>query len=95
MPFVLPDFVKLSEVLYTDVIRKKKHKVFEIGIKSKRKSVEQISFRESMKDVWNAIRKRRGVFLLVLVSSVLPFVNNCLDFLVRTNIPLELQVRHW
>ena len=153
------------------------------GIKEQR-SVEQLSFGESMKDGWNAIRKRRGVLLLVLVSSLLtlfigvfqilaeplilsmadartlgiaeticasgmlvsslylgirgikdgyvkilslslalagacilgfgvfehivfitlsgfgffmmlPFANNCLDFLVRTNIPVELQGRAW
>ena len=26
---------------------------------------------------------------------MLPFANNCLDFLVRTNIPVELQGRAW
>ena len=40
------------------------------GIESGR-CLEQLSFRESMQDGWNAIRKRRGVFLLVLVSSLL------------------------
>lgn len=153
------------------------------GIKSK-KCLEQLPFKESMKDGWNAIRKRRGIFLLVLVSSLLtlfigvfqilaeplilsiadartlgiaeticasgmlvsslylgirgikagyvkilslslalagacilgygvlvnivfitlsgfgffmmlPFANNCLDFLVRTNTPVELQGRVW
>ena len=153
------------------------------GIKEQR-NVEQLSFRESMRDGWNAMHKRRGVFLLVLVSSLLtlfigvfqilaeplilsmadaktlgiaeticasgmlvsslylgirgiksgyvkilslslalagvcifgfgvfesivfitlsgfgffmmlPFANNCLDFLVRTNIPVELQGRVW
>ena len=148
------------------------------------KHIEQISFKESMKDGWNAIRSRRGVFLLVIVSSLLtlfigvfqilaeplilsiadaktlgiaeticasgmlvsslylgirgikagyvkilslslalagvcilgfgvlvnivfiilsgfgffmmlPFANNCLDFLVRTNTPMELQGRVW
>lgn len=153
------------------------------GIKSE-KCPEELSFKESMKDGWNAIRKRRGVFMLVIVSSLLtlfivvfqilaepmilsmadaktlgiaeticasgmlvsslylgirgikagyvkilslslalagvcilgfgslhsivfitlsgfgffmmlPFANNCLDFLVRTNIPTELQGRVW
>ena len=148
------------------------------------KSLEKLSFKESMKDGWNAIHKRRGVFLLVIVSSLLtlfigvfqilaeplilskadartlgiaeticasgmlvtslylgirgikagyvkilslslalagvcilgfgvfesivfitlsgfgffmmlPFANNCLDFLVRTNTPIELQGRVW
>lgn len=40
------------------------------GIKVQ-ESREQVSFGESMKDGWNAIRKRRGVFLLVIVSSLL------------------------
>lgn len=40
------------------------------GIKVQ-ESREQVSFGESMKDGWNAIRKRRGVFLLVMVSSLL------------------------
>lgn len=153
------------------------------GIKAK-KNMEQLSFQESLKDGWNAIRKRRGVFLLVIVSSLLtlfigvfqilaeplilsiadartlgiaeticasgmlvsslylgirgikagyvkilslslalagvcilgfgvfesivlitlsgfgffmmlPFANNCLDFLVRTNTPVQLQGRVW
>lgn len=153
------------------------------GIKTE-KSLEQISFKESMKDGWNAISKKRGVLLLVMVSSLLtlfmgvfqilaeplilsiadaktlgiaeticasgmlvsslylgirgihgqyvkvlslsltlagvcilgfgilesivfitlsgfgffmmlPFANNCLDFLVRTNTPVELQGRVW
>lgn len=148
------------------------------------KSLEKLSFKESMKDGWNAIQQRRGVFLLVVVSSLLtlfigvfqilaeplilsiadvrtlgiaeticasgmlvtslylgirgikagyvkvlslsialagvcilgfgvfenivfitlsgfgffmmlPFANNCLDFLVRTNTPVELQGRVW
>ena len=146
--------------------------------------LEKFSFNESMKDGWNAIRKRRGVFWLVIVSSLLtlfigvfqilaeplilsiadaktlgiaeticasgmlvsslflgirgikagyvrilslslalagicilgfgalenivlitlsgfgffmmlPFANNCLDFLVRKNTPMELQGRVW
>lgn len=162
-------------VLSTFAVRK--------GIKSE-KCLEKLSFKENMNDGWNAIRKRRGVFLLVLVSSLLtlfigvfqilaeplilsmadartlgiaeticasgmlvsslylgirgiksgyvkilslslslagvcilgfgvfesivfitlsgfgffmmlPFANNCLDFLVRTNIPVELQGRVW
>ena len=162
-------------VLSTFAVRK--------GIKSER-CPEKISFKESMKDGWNAIHKRRGVFLLVLVSSLLtlfigvfqilaepmilsmadagtlgiaeticasgmlvsslylgirgikagyvkilslsialagvcilgfgvfenivfitlsgfgffmmlPFANNCLDYLVRTNTPIELQGRVW
>ena len=162
-------------VLSTFTVRK--------GIKSE-KYPEKLSFKESMKDGWNAIHKRRGVFLLVLVSSLLtlfigvfqilaeplvlsmadartlgiaeticasgmlvsslylgirgikkryvkilslslalagvcilgfgifenivfitlsgfgffmmlPFANNCLDFLVRTNTPIELQGRIW
>ncbi|MGN0250022.1 MAG: MFS transporter [Oliverpabstia sp.] len=40
------------------------------GIKAQR-SMEQLSFRKSMKDGWNAICKRRGVFLLIIVSSLL------------------------
>ncbi|MGN0244484.1 MAG: MFS transporter [Lachnospiraceae bacterium] len=153
------------------------------GIKAG-KCLEQISFKESMKDGWNAISKKRGVLLLVMVSSLLtlfigvfqilaeplilsiadaktlgiaeticasgmlvsslylgirgihggyvkvlslslalagvcilgfgilesivfitlsgfgffmmlPFANNCLDFLVRTNTPVELQGRVW
>lgn len=153
------------------------------GIQSE-KFTEELSFKESMKGGWNAIRKRRGVFMLVIVSSLLtlfigvfqilaepmilsmsdaktlgiaeticasgmlvsslylgirgikagyvkilslslalagicilgfgslhsivfitfsgfgfflmlPFANNCLDFLVRTNIPVELQGRVW
>lgn len=148
------------------------------------KSLEKLSFKESMKDGWNAIQQKRGVFLLVVVSSLLtlfigvfqilaeplilsiadvrtlgiaeticasgmlvtslylgirgikagyvkvlslsialagvcilgfgvfenivfitlsgfgffmmlPFANNCLDFLVRTNTPVELQGRVW
>lgn len=148
------------------------------------KSLEKLLFKESMKDGWNAIQQRRGVFLLVIVSSLLtlfigvfqilaeplilsiadvrtlgiaeticasgmlvtslylgirgikagyvkvlslsialagvcilgfgvfenivfitlsgfgffmmlPFANNCLDFLVRTNTPVELQGRVW
>lgn len=148
------------------------------------KCPEQISFQKSMKEGWNAIKQRRGVFLLVLVSSLLtlfigvfqilaeplilsiadaktlgiaetvcasgmlvsslylgirgikagyvkilslslllagvfifgfgvfesivfitlsgfafflmlPFANNCLDYLVRTNTPVELQGRVW
>lgn len=35
------------------------------------KSLEKLSFKESMKDGWNAIQQRRGVFLLVVVSSLL------------------------
>lgn len=153
------------------------------GIKVQR-SMEQLSFRESMKGGWNAIRQRRGVCLLIIVSSLLtlfigvfqilaepmilsiadartlgiaeticasgmlvsslylgirgikggyvrilslslalagvcilgfgvfesivlitlsgfaffmmlPFANNCLDYLVRTNTPVELQGRVW
>lgn len=153
------------------------------GIKSE-KCLEKISFTESMKVGWDAIRQRRGVFLLVMISSLLtlfigvfqilaeplilsiadartlgiaeticasgmlvsslylgirgikagyvrilslslalagvcilgfgilksvvfitfsgfgffmmlPFANNCLDFLVRTNTPTELQGRVW
>lgn len=153
------------------------------GIQSE-KYQEGLSFKDSMKDGWNAIRKRRGVFMLVIVSSLLtlfigvfqilaepmilsmadaktlgiaeticasgmlvsslylgirgikagyvkilsislalagvcilgfgslhsilfitlsgfgffmmlPFANNCLDYLVRTNIPVELQGRVW
>lgn len=30
-----------------------------------------------------------------LFFAVLPFANNCLDYLVRTNIPDELQGRAW
>lgn len=148
------------------------------------KSLEKLLFKESMKDGWNAIQQRRGVFLLVVVSflltlfigvfqilaeplilsiadvrtlgiaeticasgmlvtslylgirgikagyvkvlslsialagvcilgfgvfenivfitlsgfgffMMLPFANNCLDFLVRTNTPVELQGRVW
>ena len=33
--------------------------------------MEQLSFRESLQDGWHAIRERRGVFLLVMVSSLL------------------------
>lgn len=40
------------------------------GIKAK-KNMEQLSFRESLQDGWHAIRERRGVFLLVMVSSLL------------------------
>lgn len=153
------------------------------GIKTE-KCLEQLSFKESMKIGWDAIRQRRGVFLLVIVSSLLtlfigvfqilaeplilsiadaatlgiaetvcasgmlvsslylgirgikagyvrilslslalagvfifgfglfksiifitlsgfgffmmlPFANNCLDYLVRTNTPMELQGRVW
>ena len=153
------------------------------GIKTE-KCPEKLSFKNSMKIGWDAIRQRRGVFLLVIVSSLLtlfigvfqilaeplilsiadartlgiaeticasgmlvsslylgirgikagyvrilslslalagvcilgfgifesvvfitisgfgffmmlPFANNCLDFLVRTNTPTELQGRVW
>ena len=153
------------------------------GIKAG-KCLEQLSFKDSMKVGWNAIRQRRGVLLLVMISSLLtlfigvfqilaeplilsiadaktlgiaeticasgmlvsslylgmrgiktgyvrilslslalagvcilgfgilksimlitlsgfgffmmlPFANNCLDFLVRTNTPMELQGRVW
>lgn len=153
------------------------------GIKSE-KCPEKLSFKESIMDGWNVIRKRRGVFWLIIVSSLLtlfigvfqilaeplilsiadartlgiaeticasgmlvsslylgvrgikagyvrilslslamagicilgfgiferillitlsgfgffmmlPFVNNCLDFLVRTNTPVEFQGRVW
>lgn len=153
------------------------------GIKTE-KCLDKLSFKESMKIGWDAIRQRRGVFLLVIVSSLLtlfigvfqilaeplilsiadaatlgiaetvcasgmlvsslylgirgikagyvrilslslalagvyifgfglfksilfitlsgfgffmmlPFANNCLDFLVRTNTPMELQGRVW
>ena len=30
-----------------------------------------------------------------LFFAMLPFANNCLDYLVRTNIPAELQGRAW
>ena len=40
------------------------------GIKVQR-SMEQLSFRESMKGGWNAIRQRRGVCMLIIVSSLL------------------------
>ena len=162
-------------VLTTFVVRK--------GI-TKAETTEKISFRESLKGGWNAIHQRRGVFLLVLVSSILtlfigvfqilaeplvlsmadartlgiteticacgmlvssmylgirgiksgyvkilslsialagvfilgfgvfesilfitlsgfgfflmlPFANNCLDYLVRTNTPIEVQGRVW
>ncbi|MDY5021472.1 MAG: MFS transporter [Blautia sp.] len=153
------------------------------GIKSE-KCPEKLSLKESMKDGWNVIHQKRGVLLLVIVSSILtlfigvfqilaeplilsiadartlgiaeticasgmlvsslylgirgikagyvrilslslalagvcilgfgvfenivlitlsgfgffmmlPFANNCLDFLVRTNTPVELQGRVW
>ena len=153
------------------------------GIKLE-KCPEKLSFKESMKDGWNVIHQKRGVLLLVIVSSILtlfigvfqilaeplilsiadartlgiaeticasgmlvsslylgirgikagyvrilslslalagvcilgfgifenivfitlsgfgffmmlPFANNCLDFLVRTNTPVELQGRVW
>lgn len=34
-------------------------------------SAEKLSFKESLREGWNAIRERRGVFLLVLVASLL------------------------
>lgn len=40
------------------------------GIRESRKT-EQVSFKESIKTGWNAICQRRGVLLLVLVSSLL------------------------
>lgn len=42
---------------------------------------------------------RENIYLIVLFGfgffAMLPFANNCLDYLVRTNIPDELQGRAW
>ena len=110
------------------------------GIETKQSEKEE-SFFQSMKEGWDAVHARPGIFLLILVSAVLtlflgvfqilaeplilalagifmvgfgiwenifvicmfgflffmmlPFANNCLDYLVRTNIPDELQGRAW
>ena len=87
------------------------------------------SFMESFKDGWKAITKKKGIFVVIMVSSVitcfmgaieilvepmildfqtskvlgfgflfffmLPFANNCLDYLARTNIDADKQGRAW
>lgn len=40
------------------------------GIKTEKK-MKQISFKESMREGWNAIGKKKGVLLLVVISSLL------------------------
>ena len=58
------------------------------GIKTE-KSLEQISFKESMKDGWNAISKKRGVLLLVMVSSLLTLFMGVFQILAE---PLILSI---
>ena len=53
------------------------------------KRMEQISFKESMKVGWNAIRQRRGVLFLVMISSLLTLFIGVFQILAE---PLVLSI---